>query len=298
MQKSPLRSTPSSSSASTISNKSIAANKMSDSPRSRRGCARGHLVSCRSRNSAHSRGVSLVPAMKILVWRCGPLARNWLVPARESGCLTNRTTGARCCSSSMRRRSTARACKTTSIVSSLVEGITSGQFLLTQAAATLALSTKKGLCAPMATLGRVGPTSSDDSNSDTGSSDAQPDSRRRFACTVGGCKKRYKRMSHLVRHLQAHAKERKHPCPVPACPKVFTRFDNVRNHVLKMHPGSVDSTPKLAAPRGALRPQLGCLTQRAPPAPPVPGPHASPADGLAVLLAAAECMTNNTHLVS
>lgn len=62
----------------------------------------------------------------------------------------------------------------------------------------------------------------------------RPDDDRRFTCNFQFCRRRFKRLEHLKRHLRVHTGEKPFSCPVPACRKAFARSDNLSQH-LKVH---------------------------------------------------------------
>ncbi|PJF17635.1 STE12 [Paramicrosporidium saccamoebae] len=63
---------------------------------------------------------------------------------------------------------------------------------------------------------------------------ARRDEERRFICNYQFCKRRFKRLEHLKRHVRIHTGERPFPCPVERCGKSFSRSDNLAQH-LKIH---------------------------------------------------------------
>ncbi|KAG2173702.1 hypothetical protein INT43_005122 [Umbelopsis isabellina] len=56
-----------------------------------------------------------------------------------------------------------------------------------------------------------------------------PHQQKVHACQE--CRKRFKRLEHLKRHMRTHTLERPFSCPVPGCGKAFSRSDNLSQHV-------------------------------------------------------------------
>lgn len=50
--------------------------------------------------------------------------------------------------------------------------------------------------------------------------------------TCEECKRCFRRMEHLRRHMKTHTRERPYPCTVPGCDRRFSRTDNLKAHIL------------------------------------------------------------------
>ncbi|CAG8022891.1 unnamed protein product [Penicillium salamii] len=59
--------------------------------------------------------------------------------------------------------------------------------------------------------------------------------KRKFNCTIIGCRRGFKRQDHLERHIKSHSKEKPHVCWVPGCHRAFARRDNLKAHCTKTH---------------------------------------------------------------
>ncbi|CAG8098555.1 unnamed protein product [Penicillium salamii] len=59
--------------------------------------------------------------------------------------------------------------------------------------------------------------------------------KRKFNCTIIGCRSGFKRQDHLERHIKSHSKEKPHVCWVPGCHWAFSRRDNLKAHCTKTH---------------------------------------------------------------
>lgn len=53
---------------------------------------------------------------------------------------------------------------------------------------------------------------------------------RPFVCKQPDCKRAFKRLEHLKRHLFMHTGERPYKCKFPGCSKAFSRSDNLSQH--------------------------------------------------------------------
>ena len=59
--------------------------------------------------------------------------------------------------------------------------------------------------------------------------------KRKFKCSIIGCRMGFKRRDHLERHTRSHSKEKPYVCWVPGCHRAFSRRDNLKVHCTKTH---------------------------------------------------------------
>lgn len=59
--------------------------------------------------------------------------------------------------------------------------------------------------------------------------DPREGDNRHFTCPYEFCRRPFKRLEHLKRHVRTHTQERPFPCE--RCPRTFSRQDNLAMHI-------------------------------------------------------------------
>ncbi|KAI8323538.1 hypothetical protein GQ54DRAFT_251285, partial [Martensiomyces pterosporus] len=54
---------------------------------------------------------------------------------------------------------------------------------------------------------------------------------RKYMCEWHGCGQAFDRIEHLNRHKRRHTGEKPYRCLISTCSKLFSRFDNMMQHV-------------------------------------------------------------------